>query len=99
MNSVSGEQAYDAIIEEIKSRYKGFTESPTNRWRNSRCNRRCKFCKHYREIPCVCVGAFGKEFNGVKRVCNAKDRVVNGNIHRPFCKVFQLKTFYETEEK
>ena len=99
VDSVSTDQANEVIVEEIKSRYTGAAESPINKWRRSRVNRRCKFCKHYREVPCVCVGAFGKEFNGVKGVCNAKDRAANGNIHRPFCKVFQLKSFYETEEK
>ena len=96
---VSADQANEAIIEEIKSRYAGATESPANKWRRSRVNRRCKFCKHYREVPCVYIDEFGDEFNGVKGVCNAKDRDVNGSIHRPFCKVFQLKSFYETEEK
>lgn len=65
-------------------------------WRNSRCNRRCKFCKHYREVPCDYTDVFGKVLN--RGVCNAKDRDVDGNIHRPFCKTFQLKSFYETEE-
>ena len=96
---VSADQANEAIIEESKSRYAGATESPANKWRRSRVNRRCKFCKHYREVPCVYIDEFGDEFNGVKGVCNAKDRDVNGSIHRPFCKVFQLKSFYETEEK
>ena len=99
VDSVSDEQANEVIVEEIKSRYAGASESPINKWRRSRVNRRCKFCKHYGEVPCVCIDAFGREFNGVKGVCNAKDRVVNRNVHRPFCKVFQLKTFYETEEK
>lgn len=99
VDPVSAIQANEIIVEEIKSRYAGVTESPTNKWRRSRANRRCKFCKHYKEVPCVRVGAFGKEFSCVKGVCNAKDRVVNGNVHRPFCKVFQLKPFYETEEK
>lgn len=99
IDPVSVDQANEAIVEEIKSRYAGVTESPINKWRRSRVNRRCKFCKHYREVPCVYIDEYGDEFNGVKGVCNAKDRDVNGNIHRPFCKVFQLKSFYETEEK
>ena len=99
VDPVSTVQANEIIVEEIKSRYIGATESPVNKWRRSRVNRRCKFCKHYGEVPCVYIDVFGKEFNDVKGVCNAKDRDVNGNIHRPFCKVFQLKSFYETEEK
>ena len=87
VDPVSESQANDIIVDEIKSRYEGSTESPTNRWRNSRCNRRCKFCKHY------------EVFSDVKGACNAKDRIVNRNIHRPFCKVFKLKSFYETEGK
>ena len=88
VDPVSGEQGYDIIVEEIKSRYKGKTESPTNRWRNSRCNRRCKFCKHY-----------FREFSNRKGTCRAKDRPVYGRSRRPFCKVFQIKPFYEEEEK
>lgn len=87
VDPVSESQANDIIVEEIKSRYKGKTESPTNRWRNSRCNRRCKFCKHY------------IKFSGIKGTCRAKDQTVYGRIHRPFCKVFQIKPFYEEEEK
>lgn len=83
VDPVSGEQGYDIIVEEIKSRYKGKTESPTNRWRNSRCNRRCKFRKHY------------IEFSSIKGICRAKDHPVYGRIRRPFCKVFQIKPFYE----
>ena len=87
VDSVSGEHGYDVIVDEIKSRYEGSTESPTNRWRNSRCNRRCKFCKHY------------IEFSAVKGTCRAKDQPVYGRSRRPFCKVFQIKPFYEKEEK
>lgn len=99
VDPVSTVQANEIIVEEIKSRYAGVTESPINKWRRSRVNRRCKFCKHYGEGPCVCIDEFGGELMVLKGVCNAKDQVVNGNIHRPFCKVFQLKSFYETEEK
>ena len=98
VDPVSTIQANEIIVEEIKSRYAGVTESPINKWRRSRVNRRCKFCKHYREVPCVFVDAFGEEFNGVKGACDAKGRLVNGNVHRPFCKVFQLKSFYGKEE-
>lgn len=87
VDPVSESQANDIIVDEIKSRYEGSTESPTNRWRNSRCNRRCKFCKHY------------IEFSNIKGTCRAKDHPVYGLSHRPFCKVFKLKSFYETEEK
>lgn len=61
VDSVSGEQGYDIIVDEIKSRYEVFSD--------------------------------------IKGACNAKDRIVNGNIHRPFCKVFQIKPFYEKEER
>ena len=98
VDPVSTIQANEIIVEEIKSRYAGVTESPINKWRRSRVNRRCKFCKHYREVPCVFVDAFGEESNGVKGACDAKGRLVNGNVHRPFCKVFQLKSFYGKEE-
>ena len=87
VDPVSESQANNIIIDEIKSRYGRFTESPTNRWRNSRCNRRCKFCKHY------------IEFSAVKGTCRAKDQPVYGRSRRPFCKVFQIKPFYEKEEK
>ena len=90
VDPVSTIQANESIVEEIKSRYAGVTESPINKWRRSRVNRRCKFCQNY---------ISNSYFEDVKGVCNAKDRAVNGNIHRPFCKVFQLKPFYETEEK
>ena len=96
VDPVSGGQGYDVIVEEIKSRYAGASESPINKWRRSRVNRRCKFCKSYSYDSHKCIG------RGIvveKGSCNAKDRIVNGNIHRPFCKVFQLKSFYETEEK
>ena len=88
IDPVSESQANDIIVDEIKSRYKGKTESPTNRWRNSRCNRRCKFCKHY-----------FREFSNNKGTCRAKDRPVYGRSRRPFCKVFQIKPFYEEEKK
>ena len=87
VDPVSESQAND--IDEIKSRYRGFTESPTNRWWNSRCNRRCKFCKHYIEFSAInCQGT-----------CRAKYQLVYGSSRRPFCKVFQIKPFYEKEEK
>ena len=89
IDSCSTDQANEAIVEEIKSRYAGVTESPINKWRRSRVNRRCKFCQNYINHS---------HFEDVKGVCNAKDRVVNGYIHRPFCKVFQLKSFYGKEE-
>ena len=94
VDPVSADQANEAIIEEIKSRYVGATESPVNKWRRSRANRRCKFCKSYNSHKCI-----GRGILEEKGSCSAKDRVVNGNVHRPFCKVFQLKSFYETEEK
>ena len=87
VDPVSENQANDIIVDEIKNRYGGFTESPTDRWRNSRCNRRCKFCKHYRE------------FSDIKGTCRAKDQTVYGRSRRPFCKVFQIKPFYEKEER
>lgn len=87
VDPVSESQANDIIVDEIKGRYRGFTESPTNRWRKSRCNRRCKFCKHY------------IEFSAIKGTCRAKDQPVYGRSRRPFCKVFQIKPFYEKEEK
>ena len=93
VDPVSTVQANEIIVEEIKSRYAGVTESPINKWRRSRVNRRCKFCKSYNSYKCI-----GRGIVEEKGSCSAKDRVVNGNIHRPFCKVFQLKSFYETEE-
>ena len=50
IDSCSTDQTNEVIVEEIKSRYAGVTESPINKWRRSRVNRRCKFCKHYREV-------------------------------------------------
>ena len=88
------EQANDIIVEEIKGRYKGVTESPANRWRRSQVNRRCKFCQHYESHKSIALG-----IDSERGVCHAKDRLVNGDIHRPFCKVFQLKSFYGKEEK
>lgn len=94
VDSVSDDQANEVIVEEIKSRYAGASESPINKWRRSRVNRRCKFCKNYNSYKCI-----GRGIVEEKGSCSAKDRVVIGNIHRPFCKVFQLKSFYETGEK
>ena len=91
---VASDQANDIIVEEIKGRYKGVTESPTNKWRRARVNRRCLFCQHYKSHKSIALG-----IDSERGACIAKDRIVNGDIHRPFCKVFQLKSFYGKEEK
>ena len=91
---VSGGQANDIIVEEIKSRYKGVSESPVNKWRRSRVNRRCEFCQHY-DVNTFVRQDFGQESG----FCRAKSKIVNGYIHRPFCKVFQLKSFYGKDNK
>lgn len=54
-----------------------------NEWR--RKHRKCLFCKHLRVVnpPHYCADCFFR--------CEAKQKDVNEDIPRPFCKLFELK--------
>lgn len=69
------------IVETICSRYSSKYEDPVDKWR--RKHKRCYFCRHlkYLDNPCG-TGAFQ---------CQAKTRLVNIEIPRPFCVLFELK--------
>ena len=69
------------IVETIYRRYPGKNEDPVDKWR--RKHKRCGFCQHveYLDNPCG-ISAFS---------CKAKDKLVNIEIPRPFCGLFELK--------
>ena len=71
----------EEIVETIYRRYPGKNEDPVDKWR--RKHKRCGFCQHveYLDNPCG-TGAFQ---------CQAKTKLVNIEIPRPFCGLFELK--------
>ena len=75
------EDINDEIVQTICRRYSGKNEDPVRKWR--RKHKRCAFCQHvkYLDNPCG-IGAFS---------CEAKDKLVNIEIPRPFCGLFELK--------
>ena len=75
------EDINDEIVQTICRRYKGKDEDPVDKWR--RKHKRCGFCQHmeYLDNPCG-ISAFS---------CKAKDKLVNIEIPRPFCGLFELK--------
>ena len=77
------EDINDEIVQTICRRYSGKNEDTVRKWR--RKHKRCAFCQHvkYLDNPCG-IGAFS---------CEAKDKLVNIEIPRPFCGLFELKNY------
>lgn len=52
-------------------------------WRNK--HRKCKFCKHlqYLTLPPFCIGR--------NTWCLAKKKIVNDEVSRMFCRVFEME--------
>ena len=75
------EDINDEIVEAICRRYPGKDETPVAKWR--RKHKRCGFCQYveYRHNP------FGTSYFK----CKAKDKLVNTDIPRPFCGLFELR--------
>ena len=80
---VSGEQAVKIITDTIKSTYPGAGESQVDKWR--RKHKKCKWCIYHRHVvpPFGCCPSFCE--------CVAKDKIINEDIPRPFCRLFALK--------
>lgn len=53
------------------------------KWRKSRLHRKCLYCKFSSHLPSTPCSA-GIWF------CDAKMKMINPDIHRPFCKCFTL---------
>lgn len=74
---VNGEQAVKIITDTIKSTYPGIGESPVDKWR--RKHKRCKWCIYHKHVvPPFCE-------------CAAKDKIINEDVPRPFCRLFALE--------
>lgn len=75
------EDIYKDIVETICSRYRGKKEDRVTQWR--RRHKRCTFCRHieYLDNPCG-MSAFN---------CRAKDKLVNEQLPRPFCGLYEPK--------
>lgn len=87
VDPVCNTQGNAIIVDEITGRYKGVTESPVNKWRRSRLHRKCEFCKYFSPSNRPCAD-----------VCRAKNKYVFASTPRPFCRVFQLKPYKESQD-
>lgn len=79
---VSGSQANDIIVDEIRSLYKPVDRSPVEKYR--RRHKKCKWCAYMRHEG---NGLWGVYYE----LCAAKDKIVNDDLPRPFCSCFKLK--------
>lgn len=56
----------------------------TARWRNQRLHRKCLFCIYLTTTSSFCPNIDDAW------LCKSKDKIVDVNIPRPFCKCFQI---------
>ena len=82
VDPVGGEQANEIILDTIARRYPPVHESPANKWR--RKHKRCKWCHHCKTRV---------HSDGLVTICSAKEKLVDIDIPRPFCTVFELDTY------
>lgn len=85
VDSMGSEQANEVILEELRKQYPAVDETPVDRYRKA--HKRCKwctFCKHVIPVGLVCYPF---------HECEAKDKIVNPDIPRPFCRMFNLKSY------
>lgn len=55
----------------------------TARWRNKRLHRKCLFCSYVKMLPST-------RCSPDTWICQCKDKVVNPDTIRPFCKCFKV---------
>ena len=86
---VNGEQAVKIITDTIKSTYPGAGESQVDKWR--RKHKKCKWCIYHKYVvpPSMCCPPFCE--------CVAKDKIINEDIPRPFCRLFALEKGKQNE--
>ena len=80
---VDVDTANGIIYESICRRYPAVEESPKDRYR--RRHPKCKWCNHCRYVtpPAMICPSYYR--------CDVKDKVVNENVSRLFCSVFELR--------
>ena len=77
VDPISGDPSVESIVDTIKSTYPGAGESPVDKWR--RKHKKCKWCIYHKHVvPPFCE-------------CVDKDKIINEDIPRPFCRLFALK--------
>ena len=80
---VSHMQANTILVDTICRRYPPKHESKVDEWR--RKHKKCKWCIYHKHVvpPSMCCPPFCE--------CVAKDKIINEDIPRPFCRLFALK--------
>lgn len=86
VDPVSTDTANDIVVDQIISRFPGVPNDPVSKWRSK--HKRCKWCTHVRIHHGIDVSGIMSPYY----VCSAKDKVVNENLPRPLCTVFNLDT-------
>lgn len=84
IDSCCAEQGNDLIVDAILRKYPAVDESPVNKWR--RKHKRCVWCHH-------CTTKLGHGY--ILTYCKAKQKGVDIDIPRPFCKCFELEVTKE----
>lgn len=87
VDPVGVEQEIDIIVDQIIKRYPAVDESPVDKWR--RKHKKCRWCTHCGVY--TLIDPISKEFD-YRNECKAKGiKLINENIPRPFCTLFELK--------